>query len=124
MGAKVAIAAEESDGLKSSLKLAGKSARATSTFGDAFAAVLLQTITGQGSQDGEQHPDETNPADQAVQARNPTRAAMPTSFFRAAISPANAGAVGVFRFRTSVPSAVESFASPNESRRRNAARSL
>ena len=78
--------------MKSSPKLAGKSARVTSTFGDVVAAVLLQTITGQGSQDGEQHPDETSPADQAVQARNPIRAAMPTSFFRAAIFPGNARA--------------------------------
>ena len=98
MGAKVAIEAEESDGLKSSLKLAGRSARATSTFGDAVAAVLLQTITGQGSQDGEQHPVETRPADQAVQARNPTRAAMPTTLFRAAISRNNTRAVALFRF--------------------------
>ncbi len=90
MGAKEAIEAEESDGLKSSPKLAGRSARGTSTFGDAVAAVLLQTMTGQGSQDGEQHPDETKPADQAVQARNPIRAATPTSFFRAAIFRSNA----------------------------------
>ena len=92
MGAKEAIEAEESDGLKSSPKLVGRSARGTSTFGDAVAAVLLQTITGQGSQEGEQHADETNPADQAVQARNPIRAAMPTSFFRATIFWGNARA--------------------------------
>ena len=85
MGAKEAIEAEESEGLKSSPKFAGKRARAKSTFGDAVAAVLLQTMTGQGSQEAEQHADGTMPADQAVQARNPIRAAMPTSFFRAAI---------------------------------------
>ena len=94
----MAIEAEDSDGLNSSVKLAGKSARETSTFGDAVAAVLLQTITGQGSQDGEQHADDTNPADQAVQARNPTRAAMPTTLFRAAISRNNTRAAALFRF--------------------------
>jgi len=98
MGTKLTIEAEASDGLKSSPKLAGRRARATSTFGDAVTAVLLQTITGQGSQDGEQHPDETNPADQAVQARNPTRAAMPTTLFRAVISRINTRTVALFRF--------------------------
>ena len=52
-----------------------------STFEVVLTAVLLQTTTGHGSQVVEQHDESagTTPADQAVHARKPTRAAMPTA---------------------------------------------
>jgi hypothetical protein len=56
-----------------------------STFGDILTGVLLQRTIGQGSQDSVQQADLTKPADQAVHARNPMRAARALTLVRVTI---------------------------------------
>jgi hypothetical protein len=53
-----------------------------SNFGDDLAAVSLQKVEGQLSQEAEQQGAGTKPADQAVIDRNPISAARPTAFVR------------------------------------------
>ena len=56
-----------------------------STFWDVFAGALLQNTIGHGSQGAEQQAERMRPADQAVQARKPIRAARPATFLRIGI---------------------------------------
>jgi hypothetical protein len=50
-----------------------------------FAGALLENTIGHGSQGAEQQAERTRPADRAVQARKPIRAARPATFLRIGI---------------------------------------
>jgi hypothetical protein len=56
-----------------------------SPFEDATVTVALQMLAGHRSQAAEQHVDGTNPADHAVMAMKPIRAASPVALVRVRI---------------------------------------